>query len=248
MASAYATLANDGKFREPTCIIKIQDADGNVIIDDSIKEKKIYDEDAAHAMVDILKGVFTSGTARGLSLNNGTACAGKTGTTNDHKDGWFCGFTPYYTTAVWVGYDSPKEVSDLYGSSYPGRTWKQYMDAIHEKLPVKQFEFTLSSTYSGTGSSGSSSGSYSSSKDSSSSSSSDKDQSSVDTDPDDNNDVDTDPSDSQATKAPAAVTDAPTITDAPVTAEPEPTATEPPDQDNTGGDAGTDTTDPNTEQ
>ena len=248
MASAYATLANDGKFREPTCIIKIQDADGNVIIDDSIKEKKIYDEDAAHAMVDILKGVFTSGSARGLALNNGTACAGKTGTTNDHKDGWFCGFTPYYTTAVWVGYDSPKEVSDLYGSSYPGRTWKQYMDAIHEKLPVKQFEFTLSSTYSGTGSSGSSSGSYSSSKDSSSSSSSDKDQSSVDTDPDDNNDVDTDPSDSQATKAPAAVTDAPTITDAPVTAEPEPAATEPPDQDNTGGDAGTDTTDPNTEQ
>ena len=248
MASAYATLANDGKFREPTCIIKIQDADGNVIIDDSIKEKKIYDEDAAHAMVDILKGVFTSGTARGLSLNNGTACAGKTGTTNDHKDGWFCGFTPYYTTAVWVGYDSPKEVSDLYGSSYPGRTWKQYMDAIHEKLPVKQFEFTLSSTYSGTGSSGSSSGSYSSSKDSSSSSSSDKDQSSVDTDPDDNNDVDTDPSDSQATKAPAAVTDAPTITDAPVTAEPEQAATEPPDQDNTGGDGGTDTTDPNTEQ
>ena len=122
------------------------------------------------------------------------------------------------------------------------------MDAIHEKLPVKQFEFTLSSTYSGAGSSGSSSGSYSSSKDSSSSSSSDKDQSSVDTDPDDNNDVDTDPSDSQATKAPAAVTDAPTITDAPVTAEPEQAATEPPDQDNTGGDGGTDTTDPNTEQ
>ena len=68
-------------------------------------------------MVDILKGVMTRGTARGHSLQNGMISAGKTGTTNDKKDGWFCGFTPYYTTAVWVGYDSPRTVDDLYGST-----------------------------------------------------------------------------------------------------------------------------------
>lgn len=223
MASAYATLENDGVFREPTCIIKILDADGNTVVGDTVREKKVYDEDAAHAMVDIMKGVFTRGTARGLSLSNGMVCAGKTGTTNDHKDGWFCGFTPYYTTAVWIGYDTPKEVSDLYGSSYPGHTWKQYMEAIHEGLEVKDFPFTVnSSKYSG----GSSSYSSSSSK-----SNTNRDDSDVDVDPDDENDVD---SDTEAepvdTEAPVA-TQAPQVTPVPATPEPqEPVVTDAPVQ------------------
>lgn len=79
---------------------------------------------------------------------------GKTGTTNDKKDGWFCGFTPYYTTAVWVGYDSPKTVADLYGSTYPGRIWHEYMNEIHKDLDVKEFDLgELSSGSSGGGSS-----------------------------------------------------------------------------------------------
>ena len=65
--------------------------------------------------------------------------AGKTGSTNDNKDGWFAGYTPYYTTVVWMGYDIPKEVSDLYGSTYPGKAWKQYMDGIHQGLENKTF-------------------------------------------------------------------------------------------------------------
>ena len=223
MASAYATLENDGVFREPTCIIKILDADGNTVVGDTVREKKVYDEDAAHAMVDSMKGVFTRGTARGLSLSNGMVCAGKTGTTNDHKDGWFCGFTPYYTTAVWIGYDTPKEVSDLYGSSYPGRTWKQYMEAIHEGLEVKDFPFTVnSSKYSG----GSSSYSSSSSK-----SNTNRDDSDVDVDPDDENDVDSDteaePVDTEAPEA----TQAPQVTPVPATQEPqEPVVTDAPVQ------------------
>lgn len=141
MASAYATIVNDGKYREPTCIVKILDSDGNTIVKDDVDEKYIYDSKAANTMVDILKGVLTRGTGAGLGLENGMTAAGKTGTTNDKKDGWFCGFTPYYTTAVWIGCDNPTTISDLSGASYPGRTWKMFMDAIHADLEVKPFAY-----------------------------------------------------------------------------------------------------------
>ncbi len=229
MASAYATLENNGKYREPTCIIKILDSEGNVVVNDKVKEKYIYNADAANSMVDIMEGVITRGTARGLGLDNGMPSAAKTGTTNDKKDGWFCGFTPYYTTAVWVGYDTPKTVDDLYGSTYPGRIWNQFMNAIHSSLEVKNFDFEGKAS-----SSGSSSGSYSSSGSSGQSSDSgsggstsdvDKDaddtNDSVDKDADDDNNVDA--TAAPATEAPAAQ---PPATEAPATQEP--VATQPP--------------------
>lgn len=77
-------------------------------------------------MTDILKGSSDNGTGRGLALD-GMPCAGKTGTTNENKDGWFVGYTRYYTTSVWVGYDMPKKLSGLSGASYPGRIWKTFM-------------------------------------------------------------------------------------------------------------------------
>ncbi len=141
MASAYATLANDGMFRDPTCIKKITDSEGNIIVNNNKlrKEKRVYEENAARMMTDILTGVLKTGTAAGHSLNN-MACAGKTGTTSDKKDGWFCGYTPYYSTAVWVGYDTPKTLSDLYGSTYPLSIWEEFMNQIHEGLEYKDFE------------------------------------------------------------------------------------------------------------
>ncbi len=141
MASAYATIENDGKYREPTCIVKILDSDGNTILDDDVDEKYIYDAHAANTMVDILKGVLVRGTGSALSLDNGMTAAGKTGTTNDKKDGWFCGFTPYFTTAIWVGCDNPVPISDLYGATYPGRTWKAFMNEIHKELEPKEFAY-----------------------------------------------------------------------------------------------------------
>lgn len=152
MASGYATLQNDGKFREPTCIVKILDSEGNSICDDHVDETYIYDSKAANTMVDMMEGVFTRGTARGLGVDTGIVCAGKTGTTNDHKDGWFCGFTPYYTTAVWIGCDTPTVISDLSGSTYPGRTWKTFMDEIHKDLENKVFPFEEKAEEEGTSS------------------------------------------------------------------------------------------------
>lgn len=141
MASAYATLENDGIFRAPTCIKKITDSEGNVILKKTGSkrvERQVYDKKAAREMTDILTGVLVRGTGAGHQLNN-MACAGKTGTTSDKKDGWFCGYTPYYTTAVWVGYDSPKTLDDLYGNTYPLRIWEAYMNQIHEGLEYMDF-------------------------------------------------------------------------------------------------------------
>ena len=100
---------------------------------------------AAREMVSVLQGVMEEGwgTGRGLRLNNGMPCAGKTGTTDEAKDGWFCGFTNYYTTSVWVGCDTPESVRNLQGASWPGRIWKNFMNMIHEELepvPFKDYD------------------------------------------------------------------------------------------------------------
>lgn len=137
MASGYATLENNGMYRTPTCIDKILDANGNVVVDSVGVQRQVYSESTAKEMTDILKGVLTRGTGVKRRLKNITAAA-KTGTTNDNKDGWFCGYTSYYTTAVWVGFDIPQELEDLSGSTYPGQIWNTYMESVHEGLKNRE--------------------------------------------------------------------------------------------------------------
>lgn len=136
MTAAYATLANEGRYRLPTCITLITDMNGNIIAQPNQEEHQVYESDAAHEMTNILEGVLTRGTARGKGIHN-MPCAGKTGTTNDNIDGWFVGYSAYYTTGVWVGFDSPRGVSDLSGATYPVNIWNTFMTGLHEGLPSK---------------------------------------------------------------------------------------------------------------
>ena len=138
MAKGYATIENDGAYRDPTCILKITDSEGTVIYQPNRNEEIVYQEEAAREMTDILQGVLIRGTGVGLGLGD-MPCAGKTGTTNDSKDGWFVGYTPYYTTSVWVGYDTPRTLSGLYGATYPGRIWHNFMTSLHEGLEPRDF-------------------------------------------------------------------------------------------------------------
>lgn len=140
MASAYATLENDGYYREPTCIIKIVDSEGNQIVRDSSATTEVYEQNATKIMTEILTGVIKNGTGKGLGLTN-TISAGKTGTTNDKKDGWFVGYTPYYTTSVWVGCDLPKAMADLTGATYPGSIWHTFMNQIHDSSMTDSFDY-----------------------------------------------------------------------------------------------------------
>lgn len=138
MAAGYATIENDGKYRQPTCIVKITDAAGNAVYESKQEETPVYKENASRMMTDILTGVLTEGTAAGLALDN-TASAGKTGTTNSNKDGWFVGYSKYYTTSVWVGYDMPKELPGLTGAGYPAEIWNDFMTQLHANLAYAAF-------------------------------------------------------------------------------------------------------------
>lgn len=138
MAEAYSTIENDGMFRKSTCIVKITDADGNKVISGKIKEKRVYEKNASRMMTDILKGVLVSGTGRKYNISN-AICAAKTGTTNENKDVWFVGYSSYYTTAVWCGYDTPKEINDGYGTTCSGLIWSKFMTYLHDGLETRDF-------------------------------------------------------------------------------------------------------------
>jgi len=139
MAKGYGTIYNDGYMRNPSCIEKITDSKGNVIYQVEEEEVEIYEENAARYMTDMLQSVLTDGTGKGVSLGEMPA-AGKTGTTNNNRDGWFVGYTNYYTTSIWVGYDIPKKVPGLTGSSYPARIWQDFMTELHTDLTTAEFK------------------------------------------------------------------------------------------------------------
>lgn len=143
MASAYAAIENGGEFREPTCIMKMTDSSGNDMVADGFYQKGtskyIYDENACKMMITCMEAVMTKGTGVGGKLAT-MPCAGKTGTTNDSKDLWFVGFTKYYTTSVWVGYDIPRSLAGLTYTATPLGIWKTYMDSINNGLPVAKLD------------------------------------------------------------------------------------------------------------
>ena len=133
MASAFASLENRGIYREPTCILKIMDAEGTVLVSEVLwEEKRVYQEGAVEKMNLCLLEAMSAGTGRKGKLD-GMPCAGKTGTTNDQKDKWFVGFTAYYTTSVWVGYDLPRSLERLPEQTEPLQIWKTFMEEIHQE-------------------------------------------------------------------------------------------------------------------
>lgn len=143
MAKGYSTLANNGVYNDRTCIVRIEhEHDGDLTKNMKDSAKQVYQEDSVFMLTDILKGTMTApyGTGRGLSLDHGMPAAGKTGTTNSSRDTWFCGYTRYYTTAVWVGYDIPRDMPGVYGSTYAGKIWKNVMDQIHQGLEPLDWE------------------------------------------------------------------------------------------------------------
>lgn len=149
MASAYRTLANHGTYDKADCLISILDGDGEEIYQQS-ESKQIYDDDTADQMMDVLKGVITRGTAKKINWygSTKTEAAGKTGTTNSNRDGWFCGSTPYYTIAVWVGSDDNSTVSGLSGGNYPANIWKNAMLSMIDGLPTASFDLDVSAELS----------------------------------------------------------------------------------------------------
>ena len=139
LAGAYAALENSGKWRTPTCIKEINNVMTGEKWINRQKGKQIYKSSSAYLMTSCLEDVFKDGgTGHGLAVS-GQVCAGKTGTTNSMKDGWFCGYTPYYTTCVWVGNDDGSAIYRNFGAVYAGPIWKDFMTDIHKGLKKTDF-------------------------------------------------------------------------------------------------------------
>lgn len=137
MASAYSTLARNGKYIEATNIIKMYDRTTKTTIYENTYEKKqIYDDGAAYLMTDVLKTVMDSGTGTRFKLSNMSAQAGKTGTTNSGKDLWFCGYTPSYSMSVWMGDDIPSKQSEL---PTQGKIWNKMMTNLNQDKSDEEF-------------------------------------------------------------------------------------------------------------
>ena len=136
LCSAFATIANGGVYNEPMLYTKVLDHEGNVLLDGSGETHTAIKESTAACLTSAMQGVVTSGTGTACQLGN-MPVAGKTGTTTDDIDLWFCGYTPYYTCAVWGGYDENKPCS--YDTNFRFRLWRSIMSRVHSNLQPKDF-------------------------------------------------------------------------------------------------------------
>ena len=136
LCSAYAAIANNGVYNKPTLYTKVLDHDGNVLLDGTGESRQAIKDSTAGLLTSALQTVVEEGTGKACQLDN-MPVAGKTGTTTSNKDLWFVGYTPYYTCAVWGGYDDNKECNT--DTQFRFRIWKGIMSRVHENLETKDF-------------------------------------------------------------------------------------------------------------
>ena len=128
MADGYATLASGGIHHEPTAISRVEFPDGKVEETDPDSGDRVLSEGQAYEVTRLLEGVITQGTGAGYTYMGCPAEAGKTGTSEDLSDAWFVGYTPLYSTAVWVGHPQSRE-STGFGGPTAGPIWRSFMEA-----------------------------------------------------------------------------------------------------------------------
>lgn len=138
MAAAYGTFGNSGLYISPRLYTKVVDKNGNNVLENSASPRKVISPQTAYIMYDLLKSPLTpGGTATAANIGDMPA-AGKTGTSTDFRNLWFCGLTPYYSGAVWIGNDNQSEVGAY--SSTSARVWGLIMKEATKNLPVKDLE------------------------------------------------------------------------------------------------------------
>ena len=138
LCASYAAIASGGNYIKPIYYTKILDHNGNVLIENTAAERSVIKESTAFLLTSAMEDVVKQGTGTACQLDN-MPVAGKTGTTEAYNDLWFVGYTPYYTCAVWSGYDNNEKLPD-YARNFHKALWKKVMTRIHEGLPSKEFE------------------------------------------------------------------------------------------------------------
>ncbi len=148
MAAAYSVFAARGVQYAATPVMKVTDANGKVLEDNTKRQgKRVLTEAVADNVTDALKGVISGGTGGGANIGRPEGSAGKTGSTENNADAWFVGYTPALSTAIWMGYSDSntkslrniKGVSTVFGGTIPASTWKDYMGQALKNAPTADF-------------------------------------------------------------------------------------------------------------
>lgn len=133
LAVAYGTIANAGVYQQPIAFSRIEDGDGNVLVDRHSTQQRrlVFKESTAWLTVDMLKDVINNGTGTSAAIK-GQTVAGKTGTNSDYKGVSFAGMTGWYSGAIWIGHDNYKALySKATGGNSAAPLWKAIMEKIH---------------------------------------------------------------------------------------------------------------------
>lgn len=142
LANAYQIFANGGYYNESTTYLRVEKPDGTVLLESKANPLRAISEESAGVMNKLLQQVIEgpNGTGTRAKMSN-QVVIGKTGTQNDGKSLAFLGITPYYIGAVWVGYDTPKDINT--NTHYrPVQIWKNVMTDVHKNLSKKEFELS----------------------------------------------------------------------------------------------------------
>jgi penicillin-binding protein 1A len=149
LVGAYAIFANKGIYNRPICVTRIEDKQGRVLTTITSKSTKVINEETAYIMLQMLQDVVKNGTGMRLQtmLNNSYEIGGKTGTTQNHSDGWFVGVTPDLVSGAWVGGDEPSihfdRMSEGQGAVMTLPIFGLYMKKVYadSRLRINQVTF-----------------------------------------------------------------------------------------------------------
>lgn len=140
LTAAYAAIANHGYYNEPILYTTVEDSHGTVLLENESSPKQVMKATTSWLLTDAMKDVVSEGTGVAAQLNSDMAVAGKTGTTSNDYDFWFCGYTPYYTASIWTGYDYNTSFDN--DNKYHEQIWAKIMDQIIEtqQQEVRDFD------------------------------------------------------------------------------------------------------------
>ena len=139
--AAYATIANGGYYIEPKMYTQVYDHEGNLLLDSATTaaQRRVLKERTAWLLTSAMEDVISEGTGRSADFSS-TMTAGKTGTTSDENDVWFCGYTPSYTATVWAGYDNNEDLTTSAEQGLAKYIWKQVMQELPGNQEWQDFE------------------------------------------------------------------------------------------------------------
>lgn len=142
MTAAFAAIANGGIYNEPYYYTKVLDHNGNVLLSHESSSRQVMKTSTAYLLTNAMQDTIRPGVGSATQpafLNYEMPIAGKTGTTTNNVDRWFCAYTPYYTCSIWMGFDNNNELEN----ATHNYIWRDIMEAIHKEKQLAYKEFTM---------------------------------------------------------------------------------------------------------